>query len=270
MPVFDQDVVVIGGCGHVGLPLGLAFADAGLKVTLFDVNAAVVETISAGTMPFREAGAPEVLERVLDKNLVATTDPAVISSAEHVIIVIGTPVDDHLSLNPSVVSRAVEMISDHLVAGQLIVLRSTVYPGTTRVVESVISRLGVQLDIAFCPERIAEGRAMTELHELPQLIAARSGKVFVRAEKLFGNLTSLMVRLSPEEAELAKLFTNTWRYIKFATANQLYIFANDFGLDYERIRTALALEYPRAADLPKAGFAAGPCLLKDTLQLATF
>jgi UDP-N-acetyl-D-mannosaminuronic acid dehydrogenase len=79
-----------------------------------------------------------------------------------------------------------------------------------------------------------------------------------------------MVRVSPEEAELAKLFTNTWRYIRFATANQLFMMANDFHLDYERIRRALALDYPRAADLPAAGFAAGPCLFKDTMQLAAF
>ena len=76
--------------------------------------------------------------------------------------------------------------------------------------------------------------------------------------------------LEPEEAELAKLFTNTWRYIKFATANQLYMMANDFGLDYERIRSAVTYNYPRAADLPGAGFAAGPCLFKDTMQLAAF
>lgn len=270
VPAFDEDVAVVGGCGHVGLPLGLAFADSGLRVTLYDVNADAVEKVSAGKMPFRETGAAEVLERVIDKNLTATTDPNAISSAEHVIVVIGTPADEHLSLNPSVVARSVETIGGHLVSGQLIVLRSTVYPGTTRVVESVISRLGVALDISFCPERIAEGNAMIELHELPQLIAARSEEVFARAEKLFGNLTERMVRLTPEEAELAKLFTNTWRYIKFATANQLYIFANDFGLDYEQIRAALAFDYPRAADLPKAGFAAGPCLLKDTMQLATF
>ena len=76
--------------------------------------------------------------------------------------------------------------------------------------------------------------------------------------------------LEPEEAELAKLFTNTWRYIKFAAANQFYMMANDRGLDFERIRQGIALDYPRAADLPGAGFAAGPCLLKDTMQLAAF
>jgi len=78
------------------------------------------------------------------------------------------------------------------------------------------------------------------------------------------------VPMTPEEAELAKLFTNVWRYIKFATANQLYMMANDRGLDFERIRQGLALDYPRAADMPGAGFAAGPCLFKDTMQLAAY
>ena len=76
--------------------------------------------------------------------------------------------------------------------------------------------------------------------------------------------------LTPEEAELAKLFTNVWRYIKFATANQLYMMANDSGLDFERIRQGLGQDYPRAADMPAAGLAAGPCLFKDTMQLAAF
>lgn len=111
---------------------------------------------------------------------------------------------------------------------------------------------------------------MVELAELPQIVAARSERASDRATKLFRNLTSEIVYLEPEEAELAKLFTNTWRYIKFATANQLFMMANDFGLDYERIRAAIRHEYPRAADLPGAGFAAGPCLFKDTMQLSAF
>jgi UDP-N-acetyl-D-mannosaminuronic acid dehydrogenase len=76
--------------------------------------------------------------------------------------------------------------------------------------------------------------------------------------------------VSPEEAELAKLFTNTWRYIKFATANQFWMMANDAGLDFTRVRHAITQDYPRAADLPMPGFAAGPCLFKDTMQLAAF
>ena len=91
-----------------------------------------------------------------------------------------------------------------------------------------------------------------------------------RASALFRRLTDTVVPMAPEEAELAKLYTNVWRYIKFAAANQLYMMANDRGLDFERIRQGLALDYPRAADMPGAGFAAGPCLFKDTLQLAAF
>jgi UDP-N-acetyl-D-mannosaminuronic acid dehydrogenase len=124
--------------------------------------------------------------------------------------------------------------------------------------------------VAFCPERIAEGRAMIELCELPQIVAARSQRALDRATKFLRVLTDDFVYLEPEEAELAKLFTNTWRYIRFATANQLFMMANDFGLDYEKIRAAVTYNYPRASDLPGAGFAAGPCLFKDTMQLAAF
>jgi UDP-N-acetyl-D-mannosaminuronic acid dehydrogenase len=124
--------------------------------------------------------------------------------------------------------------------------------------------------VAFCPERIAEGKAMVELFSLPQLVSGRTPQSKARASQLFRHLTEEIVELTPEEAELAKLFTNTWRYIKFATANQLFMIANDFGLDYSKIREALTHEYPRAQDLPTAGLAAGPCLLKDTMQLAAF
>jgi UDP-N-acetyl-D-mannosaminuronic acid dehydrogenase len=126
------------------------------------------------------------------------------------------------------------------------------------------------VEVSFCPERIAEGKAMEELFTLPQIVSGRTHEVRARAAKLFSHLTPTIVELEPEEAELAKLFTNTWRYIKFAAANQFYVMANDHGLDFERIRHAITHDYPRAADMPGAGFAAGPCLLKDTMQLAAF
>jgi UDP-N-acetyl-D-mannosaminuronic acid dehydrogenase len=267
---FDRDVAVVGGCGHVGLPLGLAFADRGLTVTLLDVNVDAIAAVTQGRMPFQEEGADEVLRRVIGSGLTATTAPDQVRESEHVVIVIGTPVDEHLNPDPTSVSRLVSELGPNLVDGQLLVLRSTLYPGTTALVEKTLAQLGKRIDVAFCPERIAEGRAMSELFELPQIISARTDAALDRAEKLFRSLTSQVIRLTPEEAELAKLFTNTWRYIKFATANQLFMMATDFGLDYERIRRAVTLDYQRAADLPSAGFAAGPCLLKDTMQLAAF
>jgi UDP-N-acetyl-D-mannosaminuronic acid dehydrogenase len=168
------------------------------------------------------------------------------------------------------VPRAVEGIASHLRDGQHLVLRSTVYPGVTRLVEELVARLGLAIDVSFCPERIAEGKAFTELYELPQIVSGRTDRATKRAAALFGHLTSSVVEVSPEEAELTKLFTNTWRYIKFAAANQLFMIANEHGLDFERIRQAITFDYPRAADMPGAGFAAGPCLFKDTMQLAAF
>jgi UDP-N-acetyl-D-mannosaminuronic acid dehydrogenase len=265
------DVVLVGGCGHVGLPLGLAFADRGLSVALFDIDATAVDRVNGGEMPFREPGADEVLTRVIaDGTLTATTDPGVVSTAEAVVVVVGTPIDEHLNPDLNAVQGAITSLGDNLVDGQLLVLRSTVYPGVTALVEALMHDLGLDVDVAFCPERIAEGRAMIELFELPQIVASRSRRALDRSTKLFRNITHEVIVLEPEEAELAKLFTNTWRYIRFATANQLFMIANDFGLDYERIRAALAHHYPRASDLPGAGFAAGPCLFKDTMQLAAF
>ncbi len=268
---FERDVVVVGGCGHVGLPLAIALADRGAKVGIYDVSQAAVELVNGGELPFAEPGAGDVLKRVVaEGRLAASVSPATVASAEHVIVVIGTPVDEHLNPDQQAVPRALAGCAPYLRDGQLLVLRSTVYPGVTALVEKMIARLGVQIEVAFCPERIAEGKAMTELSELPQIIACRTPRGMDRARALFGRLTATLVEMSPEEAELAKLFTNVWRYIKFATANQLYMMANDQGLDFERIRQGLIFDYPRAADMPGAGFAAGPCLFKDTLQLAAY
>ncbi|WP_457110191.1 nucleotide sugar dehydrogenase [Marmoricola sp. URHA0025 HA25] len=266
-----HDVVVVGGCGHVGLPLAIAFADRGLRVGIYDLNDAAVKLVESGQLPFQEEGAAEVLERVLAAGrLTATTDPGIIAAADAVVVVIGTPVDEHLNPDPHAVTRALREATHHFRDGQLLVLRSTVYPGVTDGVERMFANSGVKLDVAFCPERIAEGKAMEELFTLPQIVSGRTQDVRDRAARLFGHLTGSIVELEPEEAELAKLFTNTWRYIKFAAANQFYVMANDHGLDFDRIRKALAYDYPRAADMPGAGFAAGPCLFKDTMQLAAF
>jgi UDP-N-acetyl-D-mannosaminuronic acid dehydrogenase len=268
---FELDAVVIGGCGHVGLPLAIALASRDTKVASYDVSQTAVDTVNAGRLPFAEPGAAEPLRTALAAGrLRASADPAIVGTAEHVIVVIGTPVDEHLNPEPDAIPNALGGFAPYLRDGQTLILRSTVYPGVTALVEKTIAALGADIDVAFCPERIAEGHAMTELFELPQIVSARTARGVERASALFGRLTSQLVVLTPEEAELAKLFTNTWRYIKFATANQLYMMANDRGLDFERIRQGMGADYPRAADMPAAGFAAGPCLFKDTMQLAAY
>jgi len=265
------DVVIVGGCGHVGLPLGVALAIENLRVVVYDINSQAVEAVKSGTLPFDEPGCEERLAAVLASgHFQATDDPGAVAGAEYVVLVIGTPVDDHLNPDFQAVPGALNNLMPYLHSGQTLVLRSTIYPGMTRFVEEILSDARLDVDVAFCPERIAEGRAMEELYSLPQIVSARKPSTVAKARKLFEHLAPVIVETSPEEAELAKLFTNAWRYIKFAAANQFYMIANDFGVDFEHVRQAITFEYPRAADMPAAGFAAGPCLLKDTMQLAAF
>ena len=264
-------VVIIGGCGHVGLPLGIALASRGADVVLQDLSETATAMVAAGRLPFQEEGAQPLLDQALaDGRLSTTTDPRAVADADVVVVVIGTPVDEHLNPDPAALPRVLAACTPHLRDGQLIVLRSTVYPGVTAGVERMLAERGLAVDVAFCPERIAEGKAMTELFALPQIISARDDRVMARAEELFALLTESTVRLRPEEAELAKLFTNAWRYLKFAAVNQFYMIADGKGLDFARIQEAVVRDYPRAADMPGPGFAAGPCLFKDTMQLAAF
>jgi UDP-N-acetyl-D-mannosaminuronic acid dehydrogenase len=268
---FDHDVVVVGGGGHVGLPLAIAFASRGLRTLVYDLSEAAVSRINEGRVPFIEPGAEPLLREALDAGLIsASTEASVVGTAENVVVVIGTPVDEHLNPDPTAIPRALEQCTPFFRDGQLLVLRSTIYPGVTALVEKMIAEAGLSIPVAFCPERIAEHKAMEELFSLPQIVSSHVPEGVERASALFRNLTEQIVELQPEEAELAKLFTNTWRYIKFAAVNQFYMMANDRGLDFERIRSGLTEDYPRAQDMPGPGFAAGPCLFKDTMQLAAF
>lgn len=266
----DQRIAIVGGCGRVGLPLGIAFASRGKHVTLYDVDTAAVRMVNDGHMPFGEQALLDLVDPAGYGSIHATDQPddPAIHDADVVILTIGTPVDEHLNPDPSAVPVTVRTLAPNLRGGQLLVLRSTLYPGTTVLVERCLVGLGI--DVVTCPERIAEGQALTELFELPQIIGAREQRVTDRAADLFKTLTDDIVEVTPEEAEMAKLITNAWRYITFAAANQFYMLATNAGLNYVTIRNAVTHGYPRAAGLPSAGFAAGPCLLKDTLQLAAF
>jgi len=267
----DLDVVVLGGGGHVGLPLSLTLADAGLCVGIYDTSQATLDRIAAGDMPFLETGADELLRKVLTTGrLELGTDGSIIERTETLIIVVGTPVDEFLGPSMTVFERVVNQVAPHLSDGALVVLRSTVYPGTTEYVTQHLAEAGCHVDVAFCPERIAEGHALEELHTLPQIIGADDDRAAERATALFRNLVSKTVRVSTKEAELAKLFTNTWRYMKFAVANQFFMIADQAGVDYTNVLRAIREDYPRAQDLPGPGFAAGPCLFKDAMQLAAF
>ncbi|HEY9288507.1 MAG TPA: nucleotide sugar dehydrogenase [Candidatus Dormibacteraeota bacterium] len=265
------DCVVVGGCGHVGLPLALSFAEVGCHVGIQDVDASKIDQVKQGVMPFKERGADDLLARMLKTDRLEFSDqPEMVGRADVIVMVIGTPIDEFMNPSMRLFERVVDQLAPHIKDGSLLVLRSTVYPGTTEYVHERLKTLGREVEVAFCPERIAEGFALEENRTLPQLIGTDSDAAYQRASTFFGRLDVEVIRTTPKEAELAKLFTNTWRYMKFAIANQFFQIAHRAGLDYSRILHAIKHDYPRAADLPGPGFAAGPCLLKDTMQLAAF
>jgi UDP-N-acetyl-D-mannosaminuronic acid dehydrogenase len=266
----NKNIVIVGGCGHVGLPLGLVLADHGMKVTLLDIDSTKVNEINAGEMPFLEDGAEPLLRRLIGKSLRASLDDHCLNEADIVVTVVGTPVDRHLNPNVHELYRSMDEVIYRMKDDALLVLRSTVYPGVTKLIHDRIAALGRKILLACCPERIAEGKALEELVTLPQLISAFEPRAMERARDLFLEFTPSVIELQPVEAELAKLFTNSWRYLNFAISNQFYILAQGHGVDFYKIYDAATRDYPRMKTFAKPGFAAGPCLLKDTLQLAAF
>ena len=264
------DICVIGGCGHVGLPLALCFADKGLEVSVYDINEESVKIVNDGVMPFLENGCEKLLKNNIGKNLHVSSNPKVISEAQFVIIVIGTPVDEFLNPDRMIFKEFIDDYYKYFTDNQTLILRSTVYPGTSDWLHNYLEKKSKKIHVSFCPERIAEGKAIEEIYNLPQIVSAYSSKVTKIVSNLFKKLTKDIIVLDPTEAELAKLYTNSWRYIQFAIANQFYMLANGHGKDFYKIYDAMTFKYPRTQSFPKAGFAAGPCLFKDTMQLLSF
>jgi len=266
----DLRIVVLGGCGHVGLPLAVTFASRGLDVTIVDINSAAVAETNAGRVHFMERGAEGLLLKSIGKNLRATTEAAAVAQADVVICVVGTPIDEHLNPQVGRLLAVVRGLKPSMRASQLFVLRSTVYPGATMKLAAWFDEHVPGVDVAFCPERVAQGYAVHEIETLPQIVSGATPRAVERAAELFGAIAPKIVRTTPLEAELGKLFCNAWRYISFATANQFYALCAANGIDYARVHAAITEDYPRLKGLPTAGFAAGPCLFKDTMQLAAF
>ena len=266
----SYDLCVIGGAGHVGLPLSVAFAAAGKRVVIYDVNEGALAEISNGQMPFMERGCEGLLRSTLGKTLFLSADIASVGEAKFIVVIIGTPVDEHLNPMHDRLSAFFDSITPYLKNDQILILRSTVYPGTTSRLRRDLKRQIPGIEVCFACERILEGRAMDELYSLPQIIAGEDEDAIAQVGALFRELTPEIIVTGCIEAELAKLFTNSWRYIQFATANQFYMIAERYGADFYQIYDAMVLNYPRARNFPRPGFAAGPCLFKDTMQLNAF
>ncbi len=253
-----KKVGIVGGCGHVGLPLAVALA-AHHRVFIYDVDRAAVEQVRKGRALFRDEGLDEDLARALAQGLQVKASPEDLPDCDYIVVVVGTPVDEHLNPSFTGIDQVLGQLAEVLREGQ-----------TGERVHNYFQKKGVALEVAFCPERVAEGQALREIRTLPQIISGFSPQAVAAARALFEPLGVEMVEVSPLEAELAKLFTNVYRYINFSVANQFFMLASEANADFFRILQAMKHNYPRAAAMPSPGLTAGPCLFKDTMQMSSF
>lgn len=263
----QTSIISVVGIGRVGLPLALFLADYGHKVYGIDVDKDKVTNINKGQMPFMEEGADTLLKKHVNKSFSAITDFSHVAKSRIIILTLGTPVDENM--NPSLVQidKALATIKPYLKKGQLMILRSTVSPGTTNYVKSSINdtghlKVGINFYLAFCPERIAEGKSLLELAQIPQIVGGVDRQSTQKAAEFFANLGIEVNKSDDVSAELAKLFTNMYRYINFAISNEFMILAGNYNRDIYKIVDLVNRNYKRGG-LALPGFTGGPCLFKD-------
>ncbi|GAA2874002.1 nucleotide sugar dehydrogenase [Pseudonocardia halophobica] len=256
--------VCIVGTGRVGLPLGLTFVETGVSAVGLDVDKELADLVNEGVMPFHEPGYDEI---IASRRFHVVHDPSVVTRAETIIVTVGTPLHNHIETDLTQVQDVLESIGEHLRPGQLLCLRSTVAPGTTEFVERWIRRntdlvVGETFFLAFCPERIAEGKAYEEIRTLPQIVGTQDAASEARAVALFRRITREVLTTDYVTAELVKLFNNILRYVHFALANQFAMIADNFGANIHETRELANHGYPRSF-LAAPGLTAGTCLRKD-------
>jgi UDP-N-acetyl-D-mannosaminuronic acid dehydrogenase len=259
----NHDVAIVG-LGRVGLPLALCFADHGLRVLGVDNNEKLLVELRAHRMPFRETGAQELLERT---ELTLSDAIADAAQATHIVITLGTPSFSHIEIDISQIRQALDELTATLRAGQSLILRSTIAPGTTDYVAAYLRRhtalaVGSEIHVAHAPERIAAGRFVEEIHSLPCIVggvSAASGEAVGRLFSVFG---APIVQTTPVQAELAKIWTNILRYTNFALPNLLMMDCEQYGANVFDVIELINRDYPRGG-IAKPGFTAGTCLRKD-------
>lgn len=258
--------VAVVGLGRVGLPLALFLAQKNNIVFGIDVDSTKVNLIKKARMPFMEEGAQSILKKHVGKSFFASSDFPPIAKAKVIILTLGTPVDENM--NPSLVQidNALETSRPFFKKGQLLILRSTVSPGTTDYVRSYLNELGLKVGVnfflAFCPERIAEGKSIEELSQIPQIVGGTEAASTRKAREFFQDNGIEVNSADSVSAELAKLFTNMYRYINFAIANEFMILAGNYHRDIYNIVNLVNKNYKRGG-LALPGLTGGPCLFKD-------
>jgi UDP-N-acetyl-D-mannosaminuronic acid dehydrogenase len=262
-----KKIVIIGGSGHVGMPLALKFGSVNYDVVSIDKNIEANTFLNNGHVPFEEPGAEKLLKKLLKKKKILFTDDySKVKNSTIIIITVDTPMKINNKPNKRVF-QVFDQIKNYLRDDHSIILRSTIFPGTMEKLKNKLIKDNIKSKLSYCPERVAQGKSLDEIENLPQIISSENKSEIKKIKKLFNLICKKVVELSLVEAEYSKLFCNAWRYIRFAVTNEFFMLSKEKNFNYDKVYDAITLSYPRNKDLPKQGFAAGPCLPKDALQL---
>ena len=265
----QKRISIIGGAGHVGFPLGLVFGSKNFKVNLIDKNLEFLNKIGNGTTPFLEEGSEKLLKNVIKKkNIIISTNLKDVTKSKYIIICIGTPVSTKLNPKLHYFLNFFKNLKNHLKKDHVVIIRSSVYPGICGKIYNIIKEKCKNL--SYCPERIVQGQAIKELPNLPQLVSGFNEYSKKQSGNLFKTICKKIIYTEILEAELIKLFSNAYRYIHFSISNQFYMICKKENLNFEKVRQIMRDGYSRNTNVPSSGFSAGPCLLKDTMQLSSF
>ena len=265
----NRKISIIGGAGHVGFPLGLILSTKGYKVSLIDKNNENINKINNGLPPFLEEGSKPLLKKMLRLKKIKSTNKLVdINNSKYIIICIGTPINKNLNPDLKNFLKFFKILKKYINKNQIIIIRSSVYPGICDKVYNIIKNKNKNL--SYCPERIVQGKSIKELHNISQLISGKNKRSIIQSSILFKTISKKIIKVEIIEAELVKLFSNAYRYIHFSISNQFLMICKNLGLDFFKVRKIMKDGYKRNAHIPMSGFTSGPCLLKDTMQLSSF
>jgi len=265
----DQRVCILG-LGYVGLTLAVAMADVGFEVVGVEIRETVVHLLSQGKAHFHEPGLEEKLQQVIATgNLTFAKEVPDDWAGKVYIITVGTPLASNGLSRIDMIENVSRQVASKMKDGDLVIMRSTVKLGVTRkIVTPILDSAGCKYHLAFCPERTLEGKALTELRSLPQIVGGATYGAGVRASQLFQFLTPTVVRVSDvETAEMIKLIDNSQRDVAFAYANEVARSCDAVGISAAEVIRAGKLGYSRT-NLPMPGPVGGPCLEKDPHILA--
>jgi UDP-N-acetyl-D-mannosaminuronic acid dehydrogenase len=264
---FEYDVSVIG-LGRVGLPLALSFADRGLKTLGVDKDPERLATVKAGVMPFQERGTQDLLERVIaGDGFSLSTRIEEAAGGRYIVLTLGTPNLWHIEIDISDIRTALDALLPVLREGHHIVLRSTVAPGTTEFVAGYLEQqrgfeVGRDVFVAHAPERIAENQFVEEITSLPHIVGGVDEQSTDAVASLFDVFGPRIEKTTAVQAELAKIWTNIFRYTNFALPNLLMMNCEQYGANVFEVIDLINRDYPRGG-IAMPGLTGGTCLRKD-------